>query len=76
MVTGVFLDDVDRVESDCVGTVGNDGSRYIACWWLVCSVVKLKDVFTSKLEGRLDWEVDVECCLIFPVYDLRLGMVC
>ena len=72
----MLLDDVDRVESDCVGTVGNDGSRYIAYWWLVCSVMKLKDVFTSKLEGRLDREVDVECCLIFPVYDLRLGMVC
>ncbi len=72
----MFLDGVDRVESDCVDAVGNDGSRYIACWWMVCSVVKLKDVFTSKREGRSDWEVDVECCLIFPVYDLRLGMVC
>ena len=47
-----------------------------AGWWMVCSVVKLKDVFTSKREGHSDWEVDVECCLIFPVYDLRLGMVC
>ena len=55
MVTGVFLDDVDRVESDCVGAMGNDGSRYIACWWMVCSVVKLKDVFTSKRKGRSDW---------------------
>ncbi len=51
MATGVFLDNVDRVESDCVGTVGNDGSRYIACWWLVCSVVKLEDVLTSKAYG-------------------------